>query len=358
MCSSFRNVAALTICATVCLALAGTEARGYCLKKVIGATKPYVSWKTMPVTYRISSNLKDAKILAAIDKAFATWAAVKCSKLKFKKGTPFTICKDAACKAFTNPTKYIDVYWFTTTSALFKNTANPKMPYMSYVYFSHDNAGGFSGVSIGVNGSGYKWSDTGTSTTLDVQNEMTRLIGGGIGLDDSKVAGATMYNQIKFGDTTKRSLHQDDINGLIYLYKDKGCPSPPAPGSNGCSSGGTIKLDGPVTPPKDGPVTPAKDGPVTPAKDGGSTTKPDSQSTGSEGGSGADIGGSSGCTQPSDCASDEVCTIEGKCVKQGGGDSDDDGGCSCEVAPRPGPALALMLLMGLALLVRRRWRWR
>ncbi len=355
----------LSLCVALPVLLTGAWASAYCLKKVTGATKKYVAWKSMPVTYRISSNLKDAKIRAAIDKAFTTWGSVKCSKLKFKKGADFTICKDAACKVFNNPSKStIWVFWFTTTSGLCKSS-NPKLPYMSYTYFSHDNAGGFSGVSIGVNGAFYKWGTTGASSVLDVQNELTNLIGGGIGLDDSKVAGATMENKIKYGDTSKRSLHQDDINGLVYLYKNPGCPSPPPPGSNGCSKGGTTKTDGPVkppkdgkvTPPKDGPVTPPKDGPVTPPKDGGvdsTTTGNEGGTTYPEGGTYADTGGGSGCTKHSDCASG-VCTIEGKCVKQGGGE-DDDGGCSCEVPAAPGPALPLALLLGLALLARRRWR--
>ena len=374
MCVSSRNVTALTISATLCLALISTQAWGYCLMKVSGATKPYVAWKTMPVEYRISSNLKDAKIRAAIAKAFTTWGSQKCSKLKFKAAADFTICADAACKTFTSPTvNYISVYWFTTTSSLFANTSNPKVPYMSYVYFSHDNAGGFAGVSIGVNGSFYKWGTTGAAGVLDVENEMATLIGGAIGLDDSKVVGATMYNKITFGDTTKRTLHQDDLDGLIYLYKDKGCPSPPSPGANGCSSGSTTTPDGPVTPPKDGAVTPPKDGPATPPKDG-TVTPPADQGvgadktttgadglTGNEGGttypeagSADDTGGSSGCTRQADCASDEVCTIEGKCVKQGGGSAEDDGGCSCEVSGRPGQALPLIMLIGLVLLARRR----
>ena len=364
--SSSRDVTALTICAALCLTLASSEASGYCLKKVIGATKPYVSWKTIPVTYTISSNLKDAKILAAIDKAFTTWGSVKCSKLKFSKIAAFTLCKDAACKVFTNPTKHINVFWFNaSSSALFKNTTTPTMPYMSYTYFSHDNAGGFAGVSIGVNGFDYKWGTTGSTSTLDVQNEMTNLIGGAIGLADSKVAAASMYNQIKYGETSKQTLHQDDIYGLMYLYKDKGCPSPPPPGSNGCSSGGTTKTDGPVTPPKDSAVTPPKEGGGTPPKDGGvdgATTQADGPVTGNEGGttypeggSWPDTGGSSGCTKQTDCAADEVCTIEGKCIKKGGGD-EDDSGCSCEVSGRPSPALPLALMLGLALLIRRKWR--
>ena len=373
--SSFSNVTALTTCATLLVTLAAGDAFGYCLMKVTGAKTPYVKWTTVPAAYRVSSNLKDVKIAAAIDKAFTAWGTVKCSKLKFSKvKVGFTICADATCKAFNSPkAPYISVFWFTQKSDLFKNTANPKMPYMSYVYFSHDNVGGFAAVSIGVNGAGYKWGTTGASGELDVQNELTSLIGAAIGLDDSKVAGASMYPKILFGDTTKQTLAQDDINGLMYLYKDKGCPSPPPPGSNGCSSGGT-KTDGKVIPPKDGGAdakpktdtggttkadtggTPTADTGGTPTADTGGTPTADTGGTptADTGTTYADGGSSGGCTKQTDCASDEICTIEGKCVKQGGGDGDDDGGCSCEVSGRPSPALPLVLLLGLVMLARRR----
>ncbi len=380
MCSSFRNLTALTACAALLTTLTAGDAFGYCLMKVTGAKTPYVKWTKVPAAYRISSNLKDAKIIAAIGKAFTTWGTVKCSKLKFTKAKAFTICADAACKAFNSPkTPYISVFWFTKKSGLFKNTANPKMPYMSYVYFSHDNIGGFAAVSIGVNGADYKWGTTGAAGVLDVQNEVTSLVGAAIGLNDSKVAGASMYPKIQFGDTSKQTLHQDDLNGLMYLYKDKGCPSPPPPGSNGCSSGGT-KTDGKVTPPKDGGTTKADSGGTTKADSGGTTkadsggtTKADSGGTtkADTGGSTADTGGtskadggttyadgggSSACTKQSDCASGWLCTIEGKCVKQGGGDGDDDGGCNCAVPGRPSPALPLALLLGLVMLAWRRRR--
>lgn len=371
-----------TLIACLALTLAGSTAEAYCLYKVTGA-KQYVAWKAQPVVYQLSTNLKDAKIKAAIAKAFATWGAVKCSKLKFSAGKGFTICADTACKAFTNPTKYIYLYWFTAKSDLFKNTSNPKLPYMSYTYVTHDNAGGLAGASIGVNGKDYAFGTTGAAGLLDVQNEVTRLIGSVIGLTDSKVKDASMYSSIAYGETSKRTLHQDDINGLIYLYKDKGCPSPPAPGAGGCSSGTTSPDSGPPkldtgVPPKTDSSPPATDmiGSIekgTPPKQDGQPVYPDQGTTYQ------DTGGSGGCTKQADCASDEVCTIEGSCVKKGSGGctkrtdcaanqectidgrcvDTDDGGCSCRVGSSGlGAGSAIFALLGVLLLAGRRRRWR
>jgi uncharacterized protein (TIGR03382 family) len=67
---------------------------------------------------------------------------------------------------------------------------------------------------------------------------MVAFIGRAIGLDDSNVLGASMAPNITFGDTSKRTLAQDDMDGLAYLYPvtSPGCPAPPQPGSNGCST--------------------------------------------------------------------------------------------------------------------------
>jgi MYXO-CTERM domain-containing protein len=92
---------------------------------------------------------------------------------------------------------------------------------------------------VAVNAFNYTWNATGGSTAppiLDLQNEMTGLIGGMIGLTDSNVVGSTMYPGISYGDTSKRSLAQDDIDGLVHLYPVASCPAPPAPGPNGCSA--------------------------------------------------------------------------------------------------------------------------
>ena len=348
----------LACCATLCLSLPAGEALGYCLEMPPGATKKFVAWKTLPVEYRVSSNLKDAKILAAIDAAFKTWGTVKCSKLTFKKGKSFALCKDTACAAFKNPKTSIFIFWFDKPATLLGK-------YISYGYYSHDNAGGFAGASVAVNASTYKWGTTGVATEFDVQNEMTAFVGGVIGLKDSKVAGSSMYNGFKPGDTTKRSLHQDDINGLLYLYGTSACPKPPAPGAGGCSAGTAPPGDGPVKPPADGPVKPPADGPVKPPADGPVTPPADGSSPGNEGSttwpdSGPaqydTNGGSTGCTKQTDCAAGELCTIEGKCVKQGAGGEEDDGGC-CSVGHRSGPVGPLLLLGLLALLRRRKWSW-
>jgi len=226
-----------TALAVLLVVLTSGQAGAYCLTQVSGSS-PYVAWSWTPVQYRVSSNLTDAPLLGAIDAAFATWSAVSCSTLKLTKGAQFTPCLQQPCSTgtieFTQSTGTINIFWYSSPTGY---PTNPQ--YVAYMYFVHDGQGKIVGGSIALNAFNYKWNATGGSAalmTLDLQNELTAFIGHVIGLDDSNVPGATMYPGISYGDTSKRSLAQDDINALVYLYKVSSCPAPPAPGPSGCST--------------------------------------------------------------------------------------------------------------------------
>ena len=55
-------------------------------------------------------------------------------------------------------------------------------------------------------------------STYDVQNTVTHELGHVLGMDHSKDHTATMYYSANPGDINKRTLAQDDTNGLCYLY--------------------------------------------------------------------------------------------------------------------------------------------
>ena len=321
------------------LSLVATDASGWCLKK-FNANKPYAAWQTMPVEYRVSDTLTDPKMLAAIDAAFQTWGSVQCSKLKFTKGAQFPL----ASVKFDHATPYIYVFWHVTSSTLFANPGG--QPFFESTYVWQDNIGGIVGGSIAVNAFDYKWNAEGGDPKgiFDVQNAMTYMIGTVIGLTDSTVAGAAMENNVTYGQTSKRTLTQDDRDGLVYLYKESSCTAPPAPNASGCSTGttppvGDGKKDGGVTPGKEGGVPPGKEGGVPPGKEGGVP--------------GTDAGGQK-CTRSEDCPSGQSCTAEGTCVSTGGGD---DGGC-CRVSHARDTSGVFLAAAALALLwgLRRRRR--
>jgi MYXO-CTERM domain-containing protein len=378
-----------SILAALLIALAPGAASAYCLLKTSGAGS-YVKWKNMPVTYRVSNSVTDPKILAAIDKAFQTWQAVSCSTLTFKKGTPFTMCTTASCAAgtikFLHATPNIHVYWYKSAQGYPTNTN-----YAAYMYLWHDTFGSLVGGSIAVNAFNTTWATNGSAAAIDVQNEMTSFIGSVVGLTDSKVLGASMYPGISYGDTSKRSLHLDDVNGLVYLYQQAGCAAPPAPGATGCSAAppvdagvpdsaaadaGPSDSAAPDAPPPDATValdsaaldTAASDS--APQPDAAPVDGPATDTAASEGGVG-DAGGSGDAVAGADSGGGNDAGVGGDTNSSGdaamwdlSGSSDaapylpppSAGGCDCGVTG-PAPSGALWLALGLlCLLVLRRRR--
>jgi MYXO-CTERM domain-containing protein len=349
------RASALTgLTATLLLCGAPRTASGYCLDKYAGQTE-YAKFEKMPVKYRVSNTLKDAKILAAIDAAFKTWGSVACSSLTFQKDAQF----DPQSVGFQASTGHINIFWATQASEL-PTQMDPKYYFFHFRNFSP--TGFTTGGSMAVNAAKYNWTAAGAdSSSFDVQNVLTHYIGKMIGLKDSKTPNTVMFPDVGFGQTSKRTLTSDEIEAIQYLYTKTGCTKPPAPGADGCR---TVSNPPPPPPGTDGGTSPPPAG-----ADGGGTNPP--PSTGSDGAPPPDPsadasppgtypdgggGGGLGCTSSAECAAGEVCTAEGKCVPLSSGASGggDDGGCV--VAPASPPAPSLILLLGLAVigLLRRR----
>jgi len=91
----------------------------------------------------------------------------------------------------------------------------------------------------------YSWSSTGEAGKMDVQNIATHEFGHTLSLGDL-YEGAdtqkTMYGYGSLGETKKRTLHQDDIDGICYIYRESepepenrppNVPSPPTGPTSG-----------------------------------------------------------------------------------------------------------------------------
>jgi len=57
-----------------------------------------------------------------------------------------------------------------------------------------------------------------TCVATDVQNTVTHEVGHVLGLDHPSGVESTMYAQATLGEVKKRTLHQDDIDGLCFIY--------------------------------------------------------------------------------------------------------------------------------------------
>lgn len=75
-------------------------------------------------------------------------------------------------------------------------------------------------ADIELNGEYFTYTDTDedSATIVDVRNTLTHEVGHFIGLDHSSVLGATMFAMAPEGELDKRTLHEDDVEGLCDIY--------------------------------------------------------------------------------------------------------------------------------------------
>ncbi|MED5369777.1 MAG: matrixin family metalloprotease [Myxococcota bacterium] len=96
-----------------------------------------------------------------------------------------------------------------------------------------DSEGNFVGFDIAVNAKDHEWSLAGDSDRIDLQNTLAHEWGHVLGMGHSDAdAWATMHASAAPGETHKRDLSQDDVDGLYFLYNEDG----EAPRVVGCQS--------------------------------------------------------------------------------------------------------------------------
>ncbi len=93
----------------------------------------------------------------------------------------------------------VNIFWMTDAGTFYKVVEN----------------------DVCFNGHNFTWSDKGEVYRMDVQNIATHEFGHNLVLADLYDAASrdfTMYGYASTGETKKRTLHQDDINGIRFLY--------------------------------------------------------------------------------------------------------------------------------------------
>lgn len=183
-----------------------------------------VRWPRSCVTYRINDEgttnsdappgLSD-ELVEAITWSFDQWTQVECSAMLLTYGGPTSTSvaqyNDSRNASNVNLVVFRDNQWQAVASdqtfALTSVTFNP-------------NTGIISDADIEINSEIYPLSviDPAESDHVDLRNTLVHEIGHFIGLDHVDSRNATMYPNAELGDTDKRSLAQDDIDGICHIY--------------------------------------------------------------------------------------------------------------------------------------------
>jgi len=168
-------------------------------------TNAEIKWGTTSTTYLVNTSGGPDNSLSAIQAAMQTWTDVTTSSFVFIYGGTTTSTAYGSNDGInivtfgpmgTNGTLAENYFWYNSTSGQFKDT------------------------DIRFNTS-YLWATNGSLIAYDVQDVGTHELGHSLCLDDlydSADSEKTMYGYVSAGETKKRTLDQDDIDGITYLY--------------------------------------------------------------------------------------------------------------------------------------------
>jgi hypothetical protein len=170
------------------------------------------------INERGSEDLGDFAVAEdAVEKSFRAWEDVDCSDLEFPYQGPTDI--DLVGRDFRNVVVWRDapgswpydrgVIALTTTTFCTEADDGPC-----------DVVGRILDADIELNGVDYAFTHNAdpARTRLDVRNTLTHEVGHLIGLDHSPERDATMYADGEPGQTSKATLHADDVAGVCRTY--------------------------------------------------------------------------------------------------------------------------------------------
>ncbi len=137
----------------------------------------------------------------AMKRGAQSWNAVGCSGFTFRQDNPVKIDRPVPSKDGRSHITYSSAGGALAVTYLMNNSSSRECDMII------DN-----GVNFNCGPDASRWNE------YDLEGVVCHEEGHMLGLGHSSVQAATMYYAIGAGDDSKRSLHQDDIDGVCYLY--------------------------------------------------------------------------------------------------------------------------------------------
>jgi len=224
------------------LLLAPAAALGYVQTTTASSSPPCpgpavpLEWFHLPVGYQADSagsdDITGTSAQEAVDASFATWSAPTCTAVDFVAAAPGpTTVGFQLGGPNVNAVKWIETGWTQSARAIA----------VTLTTFSC-TTGEILDADITLNGASFTFTTEPSTTAADVQNTVTHEAGHLLGFDHSPDPDSTMYADAPLGETTKRSLTDDDITGLCTVYPTDFQPpstggTPTSKHHGGCSGG-------------------------------------------------------------------------------------------------------------------------
>ena len=164
-------------------------------------------WNTNTVTYYVNTSGGPPDSLAAIQAAMKTWTDVPSSSFRFVYGGPTT-------STVRNPNDGVNIICFRKMRTKARVARN-------YVQWNKESGGLYDRDIVFNTAHKFSATDRCPEDSYDIHGVLTHELGHSLILNelckqthDEK----TMYWKENKGDTKKRTLDQDDVDGISYLY--------------------------------------------------------------------------------------------------------------------------------------------
>jgi matrixin len=229
-------------------------------KRSVNSEGKFLFWATRGHSFQIhaqgTADVPGTSEFDAIRRSFATWAAVTCSDLTFPEVLP-PEQGDRRIGYFTGETNRNLVLWRTESCATAAPSGDPCHTQggcsNKYDCWEHgstaiavttttsiSSTGEILDSDIELNDANHFFTVVDAPpcgsrppapdcVSIDVQNTMTHEAGHTIGLDHTDDPSATMAAFAPEGETSKRTLNPDDVQGVCDIYP-KGGPTSTSPG--------------------------------------------------------------------------------------------------------------------------------
>ena len=212
MSDSIRRLGLVTATLLVMMAtvLWSVEAFSYTMNQTKDG-KAVIWCKAAVVVYVDTTHVKHIPgVVDAVKAAYATWTSF---------GVP-TKVKVVAVKKRLSFDSYDDKNVVRWEKGEWKWPANRVA---KTVWRAGANSGCIKEADIILNAKTFGWgvfAEKPHMNKYDVQNVLAHEVGHFFGLDHSALGEATMYSLTPQGETSKRSLSQDDLNGIVYVVQN------------------------------------------------------------------------------------------------------------------------------------------